>query len=146
MELRWPTDRIDYVPITQREPLPLPDGARLIVWPCVNVEHWVISEPMPRTVVAPPGGAATRVLCFTMHPYIMGSRIGRSMCGASFNTSPTGRMSSTPRLKPEACGCKGATMGRLTVPEERSCGAPTPSEHKAQRQQPYVFYVKKDCT
>ena len=61
MELRWPTDRIDYVPITEREPLPLPDGARLIVWPCVNVEHWVISEPMPRTVVAPPGGAAMRV-------------------------------------------------------------------------------------
>ena len=59
MELRWPTDRIDYVPITKREPLPLPDGAKLIVWPCVNVEHWVISEPMPRTVVAPPGGATT---------------------------------------------------------------------------------------
>ena len=61
MELRWPTDRIDYVPITDREPLPLPDRARLIVWPCVNVEHWVISEPMPRTVVAPPGGAAMRI-------------------------------------------------------------------------------------
>ena len=61
MELRWPTDRIDYVPITERQPLPLPDGAKLIVWPCVNVEHWVISEPMPRTVVAPPGGAAMRV-------------------------------------------------------------------------------------
>ena len=61
MELRWPTDRIDYVPITKREPLPLPDGAKLIVWPCVNVEHWVISEPMPRTVVAPPGGSAMRV-------------------------------------------------------------------------------------
>ena len=52
MELRWPTDRIDYVPITERQPLPLPDGAKLIVWPCVNVEHWVISEPMPRTVVS----------------------------------------------------------------------------------------------
>jgi len=61
MELRWPTDRIDYVPITERQPLPLPDGAKLIVWPCVNVEHWVISEPMPRTVVAPPGGSAMRV-------------------------------------------------------------------------------------
>src|SRR5438105_10103617 len=61
MELRWPTDRIDYAPITERQPLPLPDGAKLIVWPCVNVEHWVISEPMPRTVVAPPGGAAMRV-------------------------------------------------------------------------------------
>ena len=43
MELHWPTDRIDYVPITEREPLPLPDGAKLIVWTCVNVEHWVIS-------------------------------------------------------------------------------------------------------
>jgi len=61
MKLDWPTDRLDYVPITDRPPLPLPDGARVVVWPCVNVEHWVIDEPMPRTVVNPPGGVAKSV-------------------------------------------------------------------------------------
>ncbi|OGL12171.1 MAG: polysaccharide deacetylase [Candidatus Rokubacteria bacterium RIFCSPLOWO2_12_FULL_71_22] len=60
-DLLQPTDRVDYVPITRREPLPLPDGARIVVWPCVNVEHWVIDEPMPRTVVNPPGGIAKSV-------------------------------------------------------------------------------------
>ena len=56
MSLEWPTDRIDYVPIHQRPPLPLPGGAKVVVWPCVNVENWVIDQPMPRTVVNPPGG------------------------------------------------------------------------------------------
>jgi peptidoglycan/xylan/chitin deacetylase (PgdA/CDA1 family) len=61
MEIRRPTDRIDYVPITDRLPLPLPDGGRIVVWPCVNVEHWVIDEPMPRAIVNPPGGVARSV-------------------------------------------------------------------------------------
>jgi len=58
MKLDWPTDRLDFVPITGRPRLPLPGRAKVVVWPCVNVEHWVISEPMPRTVVNPPGGVA----------------------------------------------------------------------------------------
>jgi len=61
MKLEWPTDRLDYVPITGRPPLPLPGGARVAVWPCINVEHWVIDQPMPRTVVNPPGGVARSV-------------------------------------------------------------------------------------
>ena len=61
MKLEWPTDRLDYVPITDRPPLPLPGGAKVVVWPCINVENWVISEPMPRTVVNPPGGVAKSV-------------------------------------------------------------------------------------
>jgi peptidoglycan/xylan/chitin deacetylase (PgdA/CDA1 family) len=61
MEIRRPTDRLDYVPITKRRPLPLPGGGRIVVWPCVNVEHWVIDEPMPRTIVNPPGGVARSV-------------------------------------------------------------------------------------
>jgi len=61
MKLDWPTDRLDYVPITERPPLPLPGGAKVVVWPCINVENWVISEPMPRTVVNPPGGVAKSV-------------------------------------------------------------------------------------
>jgi peptidoglycan/xylan/chitin deacetylase (PgdA/CDA1 family) len=61
MDLRQPTDRLHYVPITQRTPLPLPGGARCVVWPCVNVEHWVIDQPMPRVIVNPPGGAEKSV-------------------------------------------------------------------------------------
>jgi peptidoglycan/xylan/chitin deacetylase (PgdA/CDA1 family) len=61
MKLEWPTDRLDYVPITGRPRLPLPGRAKVVVWPCVNVEHWVMSEPMPRTVVNPPGGVARNV-------------------------------------------------------------------------------------
>lgn len=41
MKLDRPTDRLDYVPITGRPPRPLPGGARVVVWPCVNVENWV---------------------------------------------------------------------------------------------------------
>jgi peptidoglycan/xylan/chitin deacetylase (PgdA/CDA1 family) len=61
MSLEWPTDRIDYVPIHQRPLLPLPGGAKVVVWPCVNVENWVIDQPMPRTVVNPPGGVDKNV-------------------------------------------------------------------------------------
>lgn len=61
MKLDRPTDRLDYVPITGRPPLPLPGRARVVVWPCVNVENWVIDAPMPRTVVNPPGGVAKSV-------------------------------------------------------------------------------------
>ena len=56
MKIEWPNDRLDYSPIIDRPPLPLPDGAKVVVWPCINVENWVIDAPMPRTVVNPPGG------------------------------------------------------------------------------------------
>ena len=61
MSIQWPTDRLDYVPITERAPLPLPDGARIVVWPCINVEHWLVDQPMPRTVVNSPGGVKNAV-------------------------------------------------------------------------------------
>ena len=34
----------------------LPDGKRVAVWVIVNIENWNIEEPMPRTVLSPPGG------------------------------------------------------------------------------------------
>ena len=61
MSLDWPTDRIDFVPINGRAPLPLPEGRKVVVWPCINVENWVIEKPMPRTVVNPPGGVEKSV-------------------------------------------------------------------------------------
>ena len=53
-----PRERIDYSAIIDRDPLKLPDGARLVVWPIVNVENWEIQNPMARTVLPPPGGTA----------------------------------------------------------------------------------------
>jgi peptidoglycan/xylan/chitin deacetylase (PgdA/CDA1 family) len=35
----------------------LPDKARVVVWPVVNVEVWDIGRPMPRQVLPPPTGA-----------------------------------------------------------------------------------------
>lgn len=49
-----PHDRVPYSAIVDRPPLPLPGGARLIVWTIVNVEEWNIEQPMPRTVLPPP--------------------------------------------------------------------------------------------
>lgn len=51
-----PTERISYNPITQRPPLPLPNGKRMAVWVIVNIEEWADDEPMPRTVLTPPAG------------------------------------------------------------------------------------------
>src|SRR5690349_571026 len=39
-----PTERIAYSPITERPPLTLPGGARMVVWVIVNVEEWDINQ------------------------------------------------------------------------------------------------------
>ena len=39
--------------IVDRPPLVLPDNARVVVWPVVNVEVWDIGRPMPRQVLPP---------------------------------------------------------------------------------------------
>ena len=49
-----PSKRLDYSPIIDRPPLKLPGGARLVVWPVINVEVWDINRPMPRQVLPPP--------------------------------------------------------------------------------------------
>ncbi|MBI2165017.1 MAG: polysaccharide deacetylase family protein [Chloroflexi bacterium] len=48
--------RAEYVPIIDRKPIKLPDGARVAVWVIVNVEEWDINEPMARTVLPAPQG------------------------------------------------------------------------------------------
>jgi peptidoglycan/xylan/chitin deacetylase (PgdA/CDA1 family) len=53
---RTPKERIAYSAIVDRPPLILPDGARMVIWPIVNVENWDIHKPMPRTVLPPPMG------------------------------------------------------------------------------------------
>jgi peptidoglycan/xylan/chitin deacetylase (PgdA/CDA1 family) len=48
--------RADYLPITVRKPLQLPDGARMAVWVLPNVEEWDFNAPMARTVLPFPQG------------------------------------------------------------------------------------------
>ncbi|MEO0989926.1 MAG: polysaccharide deacetylase family protein [Pseudomonadota bacterium] len=50
------SDRIPYTALVDRPRLTLPAGARVAVWVILNVEHWSIAGPMPRTVLPPPMG------------------------------------------------------------------------------------------
>jgi peptidoglycan/xylan/chitin deacetylase (PgdA/CDA1 family) len=52
-----PEDRLTYRASIDRPRLALPDGKRVAVWPVVNVEHWLIDNPMPRQVLVAPTGA-----------------------------------------------------------------------------------------
>ncbi len=54
--MKLPRERVPYSAIVDRPKLPLPGGARLVVWTMVNVEEWGIERPMPRTVLSPPMG------------------------------------------------------------------------------------------
>ena len=56
MPTRLLSDRAPYSPIVDRPALKLPNGKNLAVWIIVNVEHWTIAGPMPRTVLPPPMG------------------------------------------------------------------------------------------
>jgi allantoinase len=71
-----PTDRLAYSPITERAPLQLPNGARMVVWVIVNVEEWDATQPMPRTVLTPPAGGSPMpdVPNWAWHEY--GNRVG----------------------------------------------------------------------
>lgn len=51
-----PPERAPYSAIVDRPDLKLPGDARVVVWTIVNVEHWLHSRPMPRTVLPPPMG------------------------------------------------------------------------------------------
>jgi len=71
-----PDERLTYSPITERAPLKLPDGARMVVWTIVNVEEWDIHRPMPRTVLPPPAGGSPMpdIPNWAWHEY--GNRVG----------------------------------------------------------------------
>jgi peptidoglycan/xylan/chitin deacetylase (PgdA/CDA1 family) len=71
-----PKERIDYSAIIDRKRLAPPDGARVIVWPIVNVEDWQIERFMPRQVLPPPTGVTTLpdIANWAWHEY--GMRVG----------------------------------------------------------------------
>jgi peptidoglycan/xylan/chitin deacetylase (PgdA/CDA1 family) len=68
--------RFEYSAIVDRKPLKLPRGARMIVWPVVNIEEWEITRPMPRQYSSPPGGQSVPpdVQNWGWHEY--GMRVG----------------------------------------------------------------------
>jgi allantoinase len=71
-----PEDRLPYTASIDRPRIDLPGGKGLVVWPVVNVEHWLIDNPMPRQVLVAPTGAALLpdVPNWAWHEY--GMRVG----------------------------------------------------------------------
>jgi peptidoglycan/xylan/chitin deacetylase (PgdA/CDA1 family) len=71
-----PRQRTDYSAIVDRPPLRLPERARLVLWPIVNLEVWDINRPMPRQVLPAPTGAPLLpdVPHWSWHEY--GMRVG----------------------------------------------------------------------
>ena len=71
-----PDERLAYSPISDRAPLKLPGGARMVVWTIVNVEEWDIHKTMPRTVLTPPAGGSPMpdIPNWAWHEY--GNRVG----------------------------------------------------------------------
>jgi peptidoglycan/xylan/chitin deacetylase (PgdA/CDA1 family) len=71
-----PSERLEYSAIVDRPPLKLPGGARMVVWPVVNVEVWDIGRAMPRQVLPPPTGITQLpdVPHWSWHEY--GMRVG----------------------------------------------------------------------
>jgi peptidoglycan/xylan/chitin deacetylase (PgdA/CDA1 family) len=71
-----PHDRLAYSAITERPPLKLPNGARMVVWVVVNVEDWDPTQTMPRTVLTPPAGGSPMpdIPNWAWHEY--GNRVG----------------------------------------------------------------------
>jgi peptidoglycan/xylan/chitin deacetylase (PgdA/CDA1 family) len=71
-----PEERLRYTASIDRPRIALPGGKRLAVFLVVNVEHWLIENPMPRQVLSPPTGAALLpdVPNWAWHEY--GMRVG----------------------------------------------------------------------
>ncbi len=71
-----PRERVAYSAIVDRPALRLPDGARLVVWPIINLEEWEIERPMARQVLPAPTGVPLipDVPNWSWHEY--GMRVG----------------------------------------------------------------------
>jgi peptidoglycan/xylan/chitin deacetylase (PgdA/CDA1 family) len=71
-----PEERLRYTASVDRPRIELPGGKKLAVFLVVNVEHWLIENPMPRQVLSPPTGAALLpdVPNWAWHEY--GMRVG----------------------------------------------------------------------
>jgi allantoinase len=68
-----PDQRLAYRASIDRKPIVAPGGKAIILWPIVNVEHWLIDNPMPRQVLVAPTGASLQpdVANWAWHEYGM---------------------------------------------------------------------------
>ncbi len=71
-----PEQRLVYTASIDRPRLALPGNSLVALWPVVNVEHWLIDNPMPRQVLTAPTGAALQpdLPNWAWHEY--GMRVG----------------------------------------------------------------------
>ena len=71
-----PVERLRYAAPSDRPRIALPGGKTVAVWPVVNVENWLIDNPMPRQVLVAPTGVALQpdVANWAWHEY--GMRVG----------------------------------------------------------------------
>jgi allantoinase len=71
-----PEDRLTYAAPLDHPERVAPAGAAVIVWPVVNVENWLIDNPMPRQVLVAPTGAVLKpdIANWGWHEY--GMRVG----------------------------------------------------------------------
>ncbi len=130
-----PKDRIPYSAIVDRPPLRLPDGARMVVWVIVNVEHWAIERPMPRTVLPPPMGEPLQpdLPNWAWHEY--GMRVGfwrLADCLGEFGVTATLAINgavcrSYPRVAGAALEAGWAVMGHGLVQRPRHRVADEPA-------------------
>ncbi len=98
--MKTPRERIEYSAIVDRPPLALPGGARLVVWPIVNLEVWEIARPMARQVLPAPTGmpVVPDFANWSWHEY--GMRIGFWRLKAALD-----RFGLTPTLSINAAVC-----------------------------------------
>jgi allantoinase len=68
--------RAPYSAIVDRPPLKLPDGARVAVWVCINVEEWDFGAPMARALLPAPQGASVTPDIPNYSWYEHGMRVG----------------------------------------------------------------------
>jgi len=96
-----PSERSVYSAIIDRPPLRLPDRARLVIWPIVNVEVWDIDRPMPRQALPAPTGASIvpDLPNWCWHEY--GMRVGFWRLKAALD-----RLSIRPTLSVNAAVCE----------------------------------------
>jgi peptidoglycan/xylan/chitin deacetylase (PgdA/CDA1 family) len=116
-------DRIQYSAIVDRKPLKLADGGRVIVWPIVNLEEWVPSEPLPRRILTPPGDSVhvPDIPNWCWSEYGMRIGIWRIMEAlAEFGVTPTVSMNATvvdayPRVAEAALEANWEFMGHSYI-------------------------------
>ncbi len=71
-----PEQRLLYRATVDRPKVTLPGGKAVAIWPVVNIEHWLIDNPMPRQVLVAPTGVQLQpdIPNWSWHEY--GMRVG----------------------------------------------------------------------